>query len=104
MTVYESGSTELLESNWAVRVNEETHNLWAFEPSLDCLAFACEERVSGSKPGSLSDGAFERCTLGVGATCVGVDLPRHLPRWPHELWARMRVVGRSLSSLLSTVR
>jgi putative transposase len=35
--------TDVLETHWSVRVNEKTHNFWAFKKFIHRLAHVCEE-------------------------------------------------------------
>ncbi len=41
--VYVGDLTDVLESHWSVRVNEKTHNFWAFKKFIHRLACVCEE-------------------------------------------------------------
>jgi len=42
-TVYVGDLTDVLEAHWSVRVNEKTHNFWAFKKFIHRLACVCEE-------------------------------------------------------------
>jgi putative transposase len=42
-TVYVGDLTDVLETHWSVRVNEKTHNFWAFKKFIHRLACVCEE-------------------------------------------------------------
>jgi putative transposase len=42
-TVYVGDLTNVLETHWSVRVNEKTHNFWAFKKFVHRLACVCEE-------------------------------------------------------------
>ena len=42
-TVYVGDLTGVLETHWSVRVNEKTHNFWAFKKFIHRLACVCEE-------------------------------------------------------------
>ncbi len=42
-TVYVGDLTNVLETYWSVRVNEKTHNFWAFKKFIHRLAYVCEE-------------------------------------------------------------
>ncbi|QCC51204.1 IS200/IS605 family transposase [Halapricum salinum] len=42
-TVYIGGLTDVLETHWSVRVNEKTHNFWAFKQFTERLACTAEE-------------------------------------------------------------
>ena len=35
--------TDVLETHWSVRVNEKTHDFWAFKKFIHRLACVCEE-------------------------------------------------------------
>ncbi|WP_318570542.1 transposase [Salinigranum marinum] len=42
-TVYVGDLTDVLKTHWSVRVNEKTHNFWAFKKFIHRLACVCEE-------------------------------------------------------------
>jgi len=42
-TVYVGDLTEVLKTHWSARVNEKTHNFWAFKKFIHRLACVCEE-------------------------------------------------------------
>jgi putative transposase len=42
-TVYVGDLTGVLETHWLMRVNEKTHNFWAFKTFIHRLACVCEE-------------------------------------------------------------
>lgn len=42
-TVYVGDLTDVLETHWSVRVNEKTHNFWAFRTFINSLACTAEE-------------------------------------------------------------
>jgi len=42
-TVYVGDLTDVLDTHWSVRVNEKTHNFWAFKKFIHRLACVCEE-------------------------------------------------------------
>jgi len=42
-TVYVGDLTDVLETHWSVRVNEKTHNFWAFKKFTHRLACVCDE-------------------------------------------------------------
>jgi len=41
-TVYVGDLTDVLETHWSVRVNEKTHNFWAFKKFIHRLSCVCE--------------------------------------------------------------
>jgi len=49
-TVYVGDLTDVLDTHWSVRVNEKTHNFWAFKKFIHRLACVCESTASLSKP------------------------------------------------------
>ncbi len=42
-TVYVGDLTDVLETHWSIRVNEKTHNFWAFKKFIHRPACVCEE-------------------------------------------------------------
>jgi putative transposase len=42
-TVYVGDLTDVLDTHWLVRVNQKTHNFWAFRAFIDRLACTAEE-------------------------------------------------------------
>jgi len=49
-TVYVGDLTDVLEAHWSVRVNEKTHNFWAFRSSSTVSRASVRSTASASKP------------------------------------------------------
>jgi len=49
-TVYVGDLTDVLETHWSVRVNEKTHNFWAFKKFIHRLSCVCEVYGISPKP------------------------------------------------------